>query len=130
MKLSTLKLLAPIVAVTIQSNSASTVIPPYLQHINISVALIGVLISLGPIFALMARLPVGMLYHRENARSLVSVAILVMGVTNFLYCFATDGMGDWVALGYYERVLGIALFKVGEGDTDAVCIDEFLIVAL
>jgi hypothetical protein len=30
MKLETLKLLVPMVAVTIQSNSASTIIPPYL----------------------------------------------------------------------------------------------------
>ena len=92
MKLSTLKLLAPIVAVTIQSNSASTVIPPYLDHMKIPVALIGTLISLGPIFALMARLPVGMLYKRETARWLVSVAILGMGVTNYLYGFATNAV--------------------------------------
>lgn len=88
MKLSTARLLVPIVAVTIQSNSASTVIPPYLDHMKIPVALIGTLISLAPIFALMARLPVGLLYKRESARRLVSLAILAMGVTNFLYGFA------------------------------------------
>ena len=85
MKLTTLKLLVPIVAVTIQSNSASTVIPPYLDHLKIPVALIGTLISLGPVFALFARLPVGMLYQRERARFLVSFAIAAMGLTNFLY---------------------------------------------
>lgn len=88
MKLSTARLLVPIVAVTIQSNSASTVIPPYLDHMKIPVALIGTLISLAPIFALMARLPVGLLYKRESARRLVSLAILAMGGTNFLYGFA------------------------------------------
>ena len=88
MKLSTVKLLVPIVAVTIQSNSASTVIPPYLDHMHIPVALIGTLISLGPIFALMARLPVGMLYVRNRARLLVSLAVLAMGVTNYCYSFA------------------------------------------
>ena len=46
MKLSTVKLLVPIVAVAIQANSASTVIPPYLDHMRIPVALIGTLISL------------------------------------------------------------------------------------
>ena len=51
MKLSTLKLLVPIVAVTIQSNSASTIIPPYLDHTRIPVAAIGTLISLGPFLA-------------------------------------------------------------------------------
>jgi DHA1 family multidrug resistance protein-like MFS transporter len=88
MKLSTFKLLAPIVAVTLQSNSSSTVIPPYLDHLRIPVALIGTLISLGPVFALMARLPIGMLYNRGRARWLVSVAIMAMGLTNYCYSFA------------------------------------------
>jgi DHA1 family multidrug resistance protein-like MFS transporter len=88
MKLSTVKLLVPIVAVAIQSNSASTVIPPYLDHMRLPVALIGTLISLGPIFALAARLPVGMLYVRGRARLLVSLAVLAMGVTNYFYSFA------------------------------------------
>lgn len=90
MKFSTFRLLVPIIAVTIQSNSASTVIPPYLDHMKIPVALIGTLISLGPIFALASRLPVGMAYRRSRARILVSAAILAMGVTNYLYSFATD----------------------------------------
>jgi len=90
MKLSTFKLLVPIVAVTIQSNSASTVIPPYLDHMRIPVALIGTLISLGPIFALMARLPIGMMYKRGHARWLVSAAIMAMGLTNYCYSFAVN----------------------------------------
>jgi DHA1 family multidrug resistance protein-like MFS transporter len=90
MKLSTIKLLVPIVAVAIQSNSASTLIPPFLDHMRIPVALIGTLISLGPIFALAARLPVGMLYTRANVRVLVSAAVLAMGLTNYLYSFAVD----------------------------------------
>ena len=90
MKLSTLKLLVPIVAVTIQSNSASTVIPPYLDHLRIPVALIGTLISLGPVLALASRLPVGIAYNHQRARRLVSIAILAMGATNYLYSFVTD----------------------------------------
>ena len=35
MKFTTFKLLVPIVAVTIQSNSASTLIPPYLDHMHL-----------------------------------------------------------------------------------------------
>ena len=92
MKFTTFKLLVPIVAVTIQSNSASTLIPPYLDHMRISVALIGTLISLGPVFALASRLPVGMAYNQTRARMLVSVAILAMGLTNYLFAFATDGL--------------------------------------
>jgi predicted MFS family arabinose efflux permease len=90
MKLSTLRLLVPIVAVAIQSNASSTVIPPFLDHMRIPVALIGTLISLGPVFALVARLPVGMLYNRSHARLLVSLAVLAMGVTNYLYSFAVN----------------------------------------
>jgi predicted MFS family arabinose efflux permease len=92
MKLSTFKLLVPMVAVSIQANSASTLIPPYLDHMHISVALIGTVISLGPVFALASRLPVGMAYHQTRARMLVSIAILGMGLTNFLYSFATDSL--------------------------------------
>ncbi|HSQ14443.1 MAG TPA: MFS transporter [Candidatus Deferrimicrobium sp.] len=91
MKLSTFKLLVPIVAVTIQSNSSSTVIPPYLDNLRIPVALIGTLISLGPVFALMARLPIGILYNRGRARWLVSAAIMAMGLTNYCYSFVTSG---------------------------------------
>ena len=68
MKFTTVKLLVPIVAVTIQSNSASTLIPPYLDHLRVPVALIGSLISLGPIFALTSRLPMGMTYSQGRAR--------------------------------------------------------------
>ncbi|HEX2930679.1 MAG TPA: MFS transporter [Candidatus Binatia bacterium] len=92
MKFTTFKLLVPIVAVTIQSNSASTVIPPYLDHMGTSVALIGTLISLGPVFALASRLPMGMAYNQTRARALLSVAILAMGLTNYLYAFATDAL--------------------------------------
>jgi predicted MFS family arabinose efflux permease len=90
MKFSTFKLLVPIVAVTIQSNSASTVIPPYLDHMRMPVALIGTLISVGPVLALASRLPVGMAYNHQRARFLVSIAILAMGATNYLYSFASD----------------------------------------
>jgi hypothetical protein len=65
MKVSTVKLLMPMVAVSIQANSATTVIPPYLDHMHIPVGLIGTLISLGPVLALLSRLPVGMAYNQS-----------------------------------------------------------------
>ena len=80
------------VAVSIQANSASTIIPPYLDDMRIPVAAIGTLISLGPVFALTSRLPVGMAYHQARARTLVSIAILGMGFTNFFYPFATGSL--------------------------------------
>jgi predicted MFS family arabinose efflux permease len=92
MKLSTAKLLVPIIAVTIQSNSASTIVPLYLDHLSIPVAAIGTIISLGPVLALASRLPVGMVYNRARARRLLALAILAMGVTNFLYSLATGSL--------------------------------------
>ena len=90
MKMSTLKLLVPIVAITVQSNSASTIIPPFLHDLRIPMAAIGSLISLGPILALTSRLPVGMAYQRNRARLLMSIAVLAMGITNYFYSLAQD----------------------------------------
>lgn len=92
MQRSTLKLLLPIVAVTIQSNSASTIIPPYLDAMRMPVAAIGSLISLGPVFALASRLPMGIAYKRRRARTLISIAVLAMGLTNCLYSLAGDAV--------------------------------------
>ena len=92
MKLNTLKLLLPVIAVTIQNNSASTMIPPFLQDLHMPVAAIGTLISLNPMFALLSRLPVGMAYQRSRARWLISIAVIMMGITNFFYGFATDSL--------------------------------------
>jgi predicted MFS family arabinose efflux permease len=92
MKMSTLKLLVPIVAITVQANSASTIIPPFLNDLHIPVAVIGTLISLGPILALVSRLPIGIVYHRNRARSLISIAVLTMGLTNYLYSFAQNSL--------------------------------------
>ena len=92
MRRSTVKLLIPIVAVAMQNNSASTLIPPYLDALHIPIAVVGSLISLGPVFSLLSRLPVGMAYQRGRARSLISIAVLAMGVTNFFYGFAGDAL--------------------------------------
>jgi predicted MFS family arabinose efflux permease len=92
MKLSTLKLLVPIVAITVQANSATTIIPPFLDDLRMPVAVIGTLVSLGPILALMSRLPVGMVYEHNRARWLISVAVLVMGITNYFYSFVQNSL--------------------------------------
>jgi len=90
MKFATLKLLLPLVAITVQSNSATTIIPLFLQDMRIPFAAIGTLISLNPMLALASRLPVGIAYNRERARLLISIAVLLMGVTNFFYSFAQN----------------------------------------
>ena len=91
-KAETLKLLLPVVAITIQSNSASTIIPPFLQDLSIPVAAIGTLISLGPVLALASRLPVGMAYNQHRAYVLITIGVLAMGISNFLYSFTFDGI--------------------------------------
>ena len=92
MKLSTLKLLLPVVAITIQSNSASTIIPPFLDDMGIPVGLIGTLISLGPVLALTSRLPLGMAYNHNRARMLIAIAVVAMGITNFAYSLAVTSL--------------------------------------
>lgn len=92
MKPGTAKLLLPVVAITVQTNSASTIIPPFLQDSEILVAAIGTLISLGPIFALSSRFPAGGVYNHGSARWLVTLVVLAMGISIFLYSFATDGL--------------------------------------
>lgn len=104
MKASTFKLLVPMFAVTIQANSASTVIPPYLDHMRVPVALLGTLISLAPVFALASRLPVGLAYHQTRARMLLSIAILAMGFTNYLYSVVFDS----VTFGIVQALNGFA----------------------
>lgn len=104
MKLSTFKLLVPMFAVTIQANSASTVIPPYLDHMRIPVALIGTLISLGPVLALTSRLPVGLAYRQSRAQLLLSLAILGMGGTNYLYSLASGS----ITFGFVHALNGFA----------------------
>jgi MFS transporter, DHA1 family, multidrug resistance protein len=93
MKMSTLKLLVPIVAITVQSNSATTIIPPFLHDLSIPMAAIGTLISLNPILALASRLPVGMAYHRNHAQLFISIAVMGMGITNYFYSYAQS---TWV----------------------------------
>jgi DHA1 family multidrug resistance protein-like MFS transporter len=92
MNLNTVKLLLPVIAVTIQNNSASTIIPPFLDDLQIPVAAIGTLISLNPVLALVSRLPAGIAYNQARARVLIAVAVLAMGITNFLYSFAGDSL--------------------------------------
>lgn len=92
MKLETAKLLLPMIAVTIQNNSASTIIPPFLDHLQIPVAAIGTLVSLNPVLALVSRLPAGMAYNQVRVRLLIVAAVLAMGITNYLYSFATDSL--------------------------------------
>ena len=92
MKASTLKLSLPVVALTAQQSAVSLVIPPFLQDLGFPVVAIGSLISLGPFLALAARIPTGLAYRATRARLLIVMALLVIGLCNFLYTFTTNSI--------------------------------------
>lgn len=85
MKAATLKLCLPVIAMTAQQSVSSLVIPPFLNDLKIPISAIGSLISLGPMLALAARLPSGLIYRGERARQLLMAALCVLALANFLY---------------------------------------------
>ncbi len=92
MKASTLKLSLPVIALTAQQSAVSLAIPPFLQDLGFPVVAIGSLISLGPFLALAARIPTGLAYRAARARLLIVMALLVIGLCNFLYTFTTNSI--------------------------------------
>jgi MFS family permease len=89
MKWRTVMLCVPIIAITAQLSVAQLVIPPFLDGLNFSISLIGLLISLGPVLALAARLPAGAVYRGERALKLLLGALVVETVGTALYGYAT-----------------------------------------
>jgi MFS family permease len=110
MKAGTLKLCLPAIAITVQNNAASLIIPPFLHELQFSVGMIGSLMSLGPVLALASRIPTGMAYNRRRARILLSLAILAMAVCNFLYSWVDDAVS-------FGLVHGVSGFAYGAGTT-------------
>lgn len=110
MKLGTLKLCLPVIAMTAQQSAASLIIPPFLDDLKFSVSAIGSLISVGPIFALAARLPSGMAYRGHRARILMAAALSVVTVCNFLYSFAVTPL-------YFALIHALNGFAHGAGMT-------------
>ncbi len=108
MNVQTLKLLVPVVAVTMQMNAASTIIPPFLNELSIPVAALGTLISLGPIFTLLSRLPVGLVYGPARARWLIVGTLLMTGVTVYSYSLAVND----VTFGVAHSLNGLAMGAV------------------
>jgi predicted MFS family arabinose efflux permease len=92
MKAATLKLCLPVIAVTAQQNIAGFIVPPFLQSAQFPVAMIGSLVSLGPVLALASRIPIGLAYTDKRARALMSLALLAMAACNFLYPYAVTSL--------------------------------------
>ena len=108
MKANTLKLCLPVIAITVQNNVPSLIIPPFLQQLQFPVATIGSLISLSPILALASRVPMGMAYKKSRARMLMSIGIVAMAVSNFLYSHA----GNALAFALVHGINGFAFGAV------------------
>ncbi len=92
MKTATLKLCLPVIAVTAQQNVAGLIVPPFLQGAHFPVAMIGTLISLGPVLALASRLPAGLVYSDRRARVMMSLALVAMAASNSLYPYALTSL--------------------------------------
>jgi predicted MFS family arabinose efflux permease len=92
MKARTLKLLFPVIAITVQNNVAWLILSPYLQHLQFPVATIGSLIALSPVFSLASRLPSGVFYKQERARVLITIGMVTTGLCNFLYSAASNSL--------------------------------------
>jgi MFS family permease len=90
MKARTLKLLFPVIAITVQNNAAWLILSPYLQRLQFPVATIGLLIALSPVLSLVSRIPSGVAYKQHRARALITMGMLTTGLCNFLYSFATN----------------------------------------
>ncbi|HEY3305454.1 MAG TPA: MFS transporter [Candidatus Binatia bacterium] len=108
MKTATLKLCLPVIAVTAQQNVAGLIVPPFLQSAEFPVAMIGSLISLGPVLALASRIPSGLAYTDKRARALMSLALLAMAATNFLYSYAVTSLTFAVVHGVNGFAYGAA----------------------
>jgi len=92
MKAKTLKLCLPVIAITVQNNASWLILSPFLQHLNFPVATIGTLIALSPLLSLASRVPMGIFYKQTRARTLITLAVVIMGVCSFLYSIAENSL--------------------------------------
>jgi len=104
MKAKTLKLCLPVIAITVQNNTSWLILSPFLQHLHFPVATIGTLIALSPLLSLVSRVPTGIVYKKHRARTLISVAVVMMGVCSFLYSSAEH----WLIFAIVHGVNGFA----------------------
>jgi predicted MFS family arabinose efflux permease len=110
MKASTLKLCLPVIILSTQHAVVTFIIPPFLESLKYPLSAIGSLISVGPILALCARLPAGLIYKGERARSLLAGTLLIIVISNFLYGFAVKPL-------YFALVHALNGFALGAATT-------------
>lgn len=77
-----------IVLITGQTGFAGNILPPFLDHLNYPVSLLGMLLSVSSISSFFARLPAGVVYRPESAKRWIAVGLTVVACANLLYPFA------------------------------------------
>jgi len=106
LKLNTLTLCPPLVAITAQQSTTGLILPPFLDARGFSVALIGTLLSLAPVLALCARVPSGMMYRNSRSRLLIALALLTTGSCNLLYPLVTEPLAFALVHSLYGFAFG------------------------
>ncbi|MBI2999347.1 MAG: MFS transporter [Deltaproteobacteria bacterium] len=99
------KFLIPLIIITTQQSVVSLVIPPFLHDLKYPVSAIGSLLAFAPIFALLVRLPAGMVYRPRRARALIAGALAIVALSNSLYAFAVSP----IAFALVHALNGMAL---------------------
>jgi len=77
-------------AVSAHHAAIGMIFPPFLDHLRYSVSAIGTLASMGPILALAARIPSGVVYRRGRTKPLMAAALAVIIACDLLYSFAVE----------------------------------------
>jgi MFS transporter, DHA1 family, multidrug resistance protein len=106
LKLSTLKLCPPLIAITAQHSAVGLILPPFLQERQFSVALIGTLLSVAPVLALSARVPSGVIYRNNWSRTLITLALFITGACNLLYMIVSHPLAFAVVHSLYGFAFG------------------------
>jgi MFS family permease len=81
---------AAVIPYHLNEASFRILVPPYLHEIGFGLGLIGFLVALYGVAAMASRLPVGLLYRREQARFVAAGALATMGGLSFVYIVVTE----------------------------------------
>ena len=105
-------------AVSAHHAAIGMIFPPFLDHLRYSVSAIGTLASMGPILALAARIPSGIVYRRGRTKPLM--VFLVAGLLRAVVIVAnTISMVEEVDESRMGRGMASGLFNAA-GDLGAI----------
>ena len=99
---------AAVIPYHLNEASFRILVPPYLHEIGFGLGLIGFLVALYGVAALASRLPVGLLYRREQARFVAAGALATMGGLSFVYIVVAEPLAVAVLRIAHGLVMGTA----------------------